>query len=90
MIALSVSDPDPNGAALVVVYRRDGSYEVDRTEPMVDHAEIELMKPYLYAVVDVRKLSGFGRIRLPQDHSHFQYLLQNGSPVPLPTFWEKW
>jgi hypothetical protein len=46
------------GAALFVVYRKDGAWAIDRSDPMEKQAELELMDPHLHAVAD---LAGLGR-----------------------------
>lgn len=41
------------GAALFVIYRKDGRWAVDRTDPMPERVELELMQPKLYGVTDI-------------------------------------
>jgi hypothetical protein len=59
VLTLPVTDPGTeeyqkgHKAALFVIHRKNGRYEVDRTVRMSDSAEDELMDPLLHAVADV-------------------------------------
>lgn len=73
IMALPVTDPGRSGyrqgmgAALFVIYRRDGRWEADRSEPMSELAEIELMGPSLNALAD---LAGTGRPQIVWSRPH--------------------
>lgn len=62
VIALPVDDPrsalSEQSAAVFVIYHKGGQWAVDRTDPMSDHAEVQLMAPALNGVAD---LAGTGR-----------------------------
>ena len=71
--ALPVTDPGHaefrrgTGAALFVIYRQDGRWQVDRSDPMSELAETQLMGPSLHAVAD---LAGTGRPQIVWSRPH--------------------
>lgn len=89
ILALPVTDPgSPDyrqgmGAALFVIYRRDGGYGVDRSDPLPERLEIELMQPSLHGVAD---LVGMGRPQIIWSRPH---MIASG-PQPLSVFVTVW
>lgn len=84
VLALPVSEPYSwQGAALFVIYRRDGRYAVDRSDRMSDLAEHELMRPYLHGVAD---LVGNGRNQIIWSRPH---MIATG-PRPSSFFVTEW
>ncbi|MGE5675807.1 MAG: hypothetical protein ACM3XM_18325 [Mycobacterium leprae] len=85
-------DRFPEGAALFVVYRKDGQWAVDRSDPMPERAEVWLMQPSLFGAAD---LTGAGHPQIiwfrpetiatgPQPFSVFVTSWQPGSFTNLP------
>jgi hypothetical protein len=99
LLALAVTD-DPGvsafqkgqGAALCVIYRRDGRFAVDVTDRMSDRWEVQLMAPKLQGVAD---FAGAGHPQVlwsrpesiatgPQPYFYFVTTWRPGSFVTLP------
>lgn len=87
--ALPVTDPGASdyrrwlGAALFVIYQKDGRWQVDRTDPMSEGAELRLMAPRLHAVAD---LAGTGRPQIVWSRPH---MIATG-PQPSSVFVTAW
>ncbi|MCG0240072.1 MAG: hypothetical protein L6E13_13065 [Firmicutes bacterium] len=87
VLALGVTDPGAlypgKGAALFVIYRQGDRLEVDRSDPMSEGAELNLMEPYLHGVAD---LTNSGRLQIVWSRPH---VVATG-PQPHSVFVTEW